>query len=248
MLGREPDATFKLLPQEFPGAVDRAELAVGDRAGRRRAQRATRSRSRSVSELDLTGKGKTPWKIVAQYEDARRRRVSARRPPVDLDVQGRAEPQVDLGAARRARCSRRRAIELAEDPQANLAELERRARRHLPRPRSRWARAAVAHAVGRQASEARAAGRGLGRAASIIRHEARRRDVRLQHVAEAGRVLRLRSEDQAGRRRPGSHRRASSSTTRSWRPRSRSRARTARRSRYRSCTTRTSRSTARTRR
>jgi prolyl oligopeptidase len=120
VLGREPDAPFKLLPQEFPNVwIDPGSpWAIAQVGGARSEQRIAVAR---VSELDLTGKGKTPWKIVAQYEDS----VESVFPhdgrlwiSTYKDAPNRKLISVPLVAPVLATAR----VELAEDPQANLAE------------------------------------------------------------------------------------------------------------------------------
>jgi prolyl oligopeptidase len=120
ILGREPDAPFKLLPQEFPGLwIEPSSPWVIAQVGGARSE--SRIAIAKVSELDLSGKGKTPWKIVAQYEDAvesvfphdGRLWVSTYKDAPNRKLISVPLANPDLAKAR---------VELAEDPQANLAE------------------------------------------------------------------------------------------------------------------------------
>ncbi|HET9987569.1 MAG TPA: prolyl oligopeptidase family serine peptidase [Kofleriaceae bacterium] len=120
VLGREPDATFKLLPHELPGLwIDPSSPWVIAQVGGARSEQ--RIAIAKVSELDLSGKGKTPWKIIAQYEDA----VEGAFPhdgrlwiSTYKDAPNRKLISVPLAAPVLANAR----VELAEDPQANLAE------------------------------------------------------------------------------------------------------------------------------
>jgi len=120
VLGRGPDATFKLLPQEFPGVwIDPSSPWVIAQVGGARSE--SRVAIAKLSELDLSGKAKTPWKIVAQYEDA----VEGVFPHGDRlwvstykGAPNRKLVSVPLAAPDLAKAR----VELAEDPQANLSE------------------------------------------------------------------------------------------------------------------------------
>jgi prolyl oligopeptidase len=120
VLGREPDATLKLLPQEFPGLwiEPGSPWVIAQVGGAHSEQRIAVAK---VSELDLTGKGKTPWKLVAEYADAvegvfphdGRLWISTYK-----DAPNRKLISVPLAAPVLAHAR----VELAEDPQANLAD------------------------------------------------------------------------------------------------------------------------------
>ena len=120
VLGREPDATLKLLPQEFPGLwIEPSSPWVIVQAGGARSEQ--RIAVAKISDLDLTGKGKTPWRLVSQYEDA----VEGAFPhggrlwlSTYKDAPNRKLISVPLAAPVLANAR----VELAEDPQANLAD------------------------------------------------------------------------------------------------------------------------------
>jgi len=120
VLGRESDAPFKLLPQEFPGLwIDPSSPWVIAQVGGARSEQ--RIAIAKVSELDLSGKAKTPWKIVAQYEDA----VEGVFPhdgrlwlSTYKDAPNRKLISVPLASPDLAKAR----VELAEDPHANLAD------------------------------------------------------------------------------------------------------------------------------
>jgi len=119
VLGREADATLKMLPQEFPGLtiVPGTPWVIAELGGAHSEERVAVAK---VSELDLTGKRKTPWKLVAEYEDG----VEHVFPHGDRlwlstykDAPNRKLLSVPLAAPVLAKAR----VEVPEDPQANLA-------------------------------------------------------------------------------------------------------------------------------
>jgi len=68
ILGREPDATFKLAPEEWPGAwiVPGTSWVLVSVGGAHADQRIAVAK---LSELDLAGTSKTPWRVVSGYAD-----------------------------------------------------------------------------------------------------------------------------------------------------------------------------------
>lgn len=118
ILGRDPGATWRMAPEEWPGIwMPSGSKYVVAYAGGARSER--RVGVAKISELDTTGAGKTPWRIVADYSDG----IEVAIPRGDRlylqtykDAPNRkiisvplAKP--DLGQAR---------VEIAEDPNATL--------------------------------------------------------------------------------------------------------------------------------
>ncbi|HTL32122.1 MAG TPA: prolyl oligopeptidase family serine peptidase [Kofleriaceae bacterium] len=68
ILGRNADATWKLAPEEWPGVwvPPGSQWAIATAGGARSEMRVAVAK---VSELDMTGTSKTPWKQVADYSD-----------------------------------------------------------------------------------------------------------------------------------------------------------------------------------
>ncbi|MDB4957378.1 MAG: f1pep1 2 [Myxococcales bacterium] len=68
ILGRNPEATLKLAPEEWPGlwAPPGTGWVLTFVGGAHSEQRVAVAK---LSELDLTGNGKTPWRIVSDYAD-----------------------------------------------------------------------------------------------------------------------------------------------------------------------------------
>jgi len=122
VIGREADSTFPMVPQSFPllscdptSSWVVAEAAASD--GVRRVAVAKRS------ELDLSGHGKTPWKLVATDVDGLTQMVTRGDRLYALTFKGAPNHKVisvplaapDLTKAR---------LEVAEDPAADLAAME----------------------------------------------------------------------------------------------------------------------------
>jgi prolyl oligopeptidase len=119
VIGREPDSTFPIPPQGFPTVhVDPTSswmVAVGSGAGF-----VHRIAVAKRSELDLSGRGKTPWRLVATAADGIRSAITRGDRLYVRTFRGAPNHQVislplmapDLSKAR---------IDVAEDPEVDLA-------------------------------------------------------------------------------------------------------------------------------
>ncbi len=121
VLGKDANATWKLAPEEWPGVriARGSAYAVATAGGARSEMRVAIAK---VSELDLTGSGKTPWRVVADYSDG----IDGAIPHGDRlylstykDAPNRKIISVPLAKAdlKQAR------VEIAEDPNASLADM-----------------------------------------------------------------------------------------------------------------------------
>jgi prolyl oligopeptidase len=119
VLGRGADATWKLAPEEWPGIwIPTGSKYVVAYAGGARSE--SRVAVAKISELDLTGASKTPWRVVADYSDG----VESAIPHGDRlyllsykDAPNRKVLSVPLAKPELAKAR----VEIAEDPNATLA-------------------------------------------------------------------------------------------------------------------------------
>jgi len=121
VLGREADSTFPMAPQGFPlvRVEPMSSWVVAEAVGAGVVQRVAVAKR---SELDLSGRGKTPWKLVATDADDFTKVMTRDDRLYALTFKGAPNHQVisvplatpDLTKAR---------IEVAEDPAADLADV-----------------------------------------------------------------------------------------------------------------------------
>lgn len=118
VVGRDADTTFPMAPNEFPGVwIDPSSPWVVIQAGGAQTEQHVAIAKRS--ELDLSGRGRTPWKLVANFADG----VEGVMPHGDRlyvstfkDAPNRKLISVPLAAPDLTKAR----IEVAEDPNANL--------------------------------------------------------------------------------------------------------------------------------